>query len=70
MVWYPLYVSGSKTFGDRTVTFRMIQTNHANITIEDIDGGGSTQTAYKDGGNRVCVQAEQRAVRTMVKTPM
>ena len=36
MVWYPLYVSGSYTFGNRTVTFRMIQTNHANITIEDI----------------------------------
>lgn len=36
IVWYPLYVSGSYTFGNRTITFRMIQTNHANITIEDI----------------------------------
>ena len=35
-----------------------------------LDGGGSTQIAYKSSGSRVCVQAEQRAVRTMIKTPM
>jgi len=35
-----------------------------------IDGGGSTQIAYKESGNRVCVQAEARAVRTMIQTPM
>lgn len=35
-----------------------------------IDGGSSSQIAYKDGGNRVSVEATTNAVFSMVKTPM
>ncbi len=35
-----------------------------------LDGGGSTQIAYKQNTSRICVQAEQRQVKLMIKTPM
>ena len=35
-----------------------------------LDGGGSTQIAYKSGGSRKCIQPEQRAVQIMITTPM